>query len=399
MAPQDGKQAGVTHTVAEIEIDRETDALVGEWLTLAETAESLGLDLKRVKQLLRDHKLLGVQRDGGLSVPAAFIQDGQPLKGLQGTLTRARGRRIRPRRGAEVAVHRRRLAAGYAGAGPGRAPGQGDQPARAGARLLRYGGSARPAERCRCHACAFLLTGRSPCGPGSTGRGSTCAPTRVRPRATWRSFLDAALAGGVDIVQLRQKGLEARQELEHLAVFRAACDRHGALLAVNDRADIAHADPRRRAAPGPGRPAGPARRAPSSARTCSSAGRRTPRSRRRPRRSSRGSTTSVRGRPGRRRPSPAVPRRAFRCWSTPPDAGSPGRGSRSAASTPANLDEVLAAGRAPVVVVRAITEARRPARGGRGAGAPAAPRVIFTCGFTRRTTGRMRDNGAHDRQS
>jgi thiamine-phosphate pyrophosphorylase len=54
-------------------------------------------------------------------------------------------------------------------------------------------------------------------------------------------FLDAALSGGVDIVQLRQKGLEARQELEHLAVFRAACDRHGALLAVNDRADIAHA--------------------------------------------------------------------------------------------------------------------------------------------------------------
>jgi thiamine-phosphate pyrophosphorylase len=54
-------------------------------------------------------------------------------------------------------------------------------------------------------------------------------------------FLDAALAGGVDIVQLRQKGLEARRELEYLAVFRAACERHGALLAVNDRADIAHA--------------------------------------------------------------------------------------------------------------------------------------------------------------
>lgn len=54
-------------------------------------------------------------------------------------------------------------------------------------------------------------------------------------------FLDAVLAGGVDIVQLRQKGLEARQEIEYLRVFRAACDRHGALLAVNDRADIAHA--------------------------------------------------------------------------------------------------------------------------------------------------------------
>ncbi|MEV0398951.1 thiamine phosphate synthase [Actinoallomurus sp. NPDC050550] len=54
-------------------------------------------------------------------------------------------------------------------------------------------------------------------------------------------FLDAALAGGVDIVQLRQKGLEARQEIEYLSAFRAACDKHGALLAVNDRADIAHA--------------------------------------------------------------------------------------------------------------------------------------------------------------
>jgi Rv2175c C-terminal domain of unknown function len=77
----------VTHTVAEIEIDRQTDALVGEWLTLPETADRLGLDLKRVKQLLRDHKLLGVQREGGFGVPAAFIQDGQPLKGLHGTLT------------------------------------------------------------------------------------------------------------------------------------------------------------------------------------------------------------------------------------------------------------------------------------------------------------------------
>jgi hypothetical protein len=77
----------VTHTVAEIEIDRQTDALVGEWLTLPEAAERLGLDLKRVKQLLRDHKLLGVQRESGLSVPAAFISDGQPLKGLHGTLT------------------------------------------------------------------------------------------------------------------------------------------------------------------------------------------------------------------------------------------------------------------------------------------------------------------------
>ncbi|MDP9861770.1 MULTISPECIES: thiamine phosphate synthase [Streptosporangium] len=62
-----------------------------------------------------------------------------------------------------------------------------------------------------------------------------------RDRGDLADFLDAALAGGVDIVQLREKGLEAREELELLEVFRAACDRHGKLLAVNDRADIAYA--------------------------------------------------------------------------------------------------------------------------------------------------------------
>lgn len=52
-------------------------------------------------------------------------------------------------------------------------------------------------------------------------------------------FLDAVLAAGVDIVQLREKGLEAREELALLEVFAGACERHGKLLAVNDRADIA----------------------------------------------------------------------------------------------------------------------------------------------------------------
>jgi thiamine-phosphate pyrophosphorylase len=52
-------------------------------------------------------------------------------------------------------------------------------------------------------------------------------------------FLDAVLEAGVDIVQLRQKGLEAREELALLEVFADACRRHGRLLAVNDRADVA----------------------------------------------------------------------------------------------------------------------------------------------------------------
>ncbi|WP_414169497.1 thiamine phosphate synthase [Streptoverticillium reticulum] len=54
-------------------------------------------------------------------------------------------------------------------------------------------------------------------------------------------FLDAVLAAGVDVVQLRDKGMEAGEELEHLAVFADAARRHGRLLAVNDRADVAHA--------------------------------------------------------------------------------------------------------------------------------------------------------------
>jgi thiamine-phosphate pyrophosphorylase len=52
-------------------------------------------------------------------------------------------------------------------------------------------------------------------------------------------FLDAVLGAGVDIVQLREKGLEAGEELAVLEVFADACRRHGRLLAVNDRADVA----------------------------------------------------------------------------------------------------------------------------------------------------------------
>lgn len=52
-------------------------------------------------------------------------------------------------------------------------------------------------------------------------------------------FADAALAGGVDVIQLREKGIEAKAELAALEVLAEACARHGALLAVNDRADVA----------------------------------------------------------------------------------------------------------------------------------------------------------------
>ena len=65
-----------------------------------------------------------------------------------------------------------------------------------------------------------------------------CTDAR-RSRGDLPRFLDAVLGAGVDIVQLREKGLEAGEELALLEVFAGACRRHGRLLAVNDRADVA----------------------------------------------------------------------------------------------------------------------------------------------------------------
>jgi thiamine-phosphate pyrophosphorylase len=76
-----------------------------------------------------------------------------------------------------------------------------------------------------------------------------CTDAR-REHGDLAEFVDAALAGGVDIVQLRDKGsvgeqrlgpLEAREELAACAILADAARRYGALFAVNDRADIARA--------------------------------------------------------------------------------------------------------------------------------------------------------------
>ncbi|WP_406817643.1 thiamine phosphate synthase [Mycobacterium sp. M23085] len=76
-----------------------------------------------------------------------------------------------------------------------------------------------------------------------------CTDAR-RERGDLAEFADAALAGGVDIIQLRDKGsageqrfgpLEARDELAACRILAEAARRHGALFAVNDRADIARA--------------------------------------------------------------------------------------------------------------------------------------------------------------
>ncbi|MFE6615738.1 thiamine phosphate synthase [Amycolatopsis sp. NPDC057786] len=62
-------------------------------------------------------------------------------------------------------------------------------------------------------------------------------------RGDLAEFADAALAGGVDIIQLRDKTggapIEAKHEIAALEVLAEACEKHDKLLAVNDRADVA----------------------------------------------------------------------------------------------------------------------------------------------------------------
>ncbi|WP_411373794.1 thiamine phosphate synthase [Arthrobacter sp. MPF02] len=65
-----------------------------------------------------------------------------------------------------------------------------------------------------------------------------CTDAR-RGRGDFAEFVDAAFSGGVDIIQLRDKTIEAAEELDLLAVLKEAAQRHGRLWAVNDRADIA----------------------------------------------------------------------------------------------------------------------------------------------------------------
>lgn len=64
--------------------------------------------------------------------------------------------------------------------------------------------------------------------------------TRPGPAALGAA-VEAALRGGGRIVQYRDKGADPRRRLAEARALRAVCDRHGAILLINDDLDLAAA--------------------------------------------------------------------------------------------------------------------------------------------------------------
>lgn len=78
-----------THASIDTPVTPDVDALVGEWVTVPDLAEALGIDVVNVRQYLKDGYLVGVRRGerSVIGVPAAFVQDGVVVKKIPGLLT------------------------------------------------------------------------------------------------------------------------------------------------------------------------------------------------------------------------------------------------------------------------------------------------------------------------
>lgn len=72
----------------------------------------------------------------------------------------------------------------------------------------------------------------------SAARLYVCTDARSE-RGDFAEFITAAYAGGVDIIQLRDKNIDAAHELELLGVLREVAAKFGKPFSVNDRADLA----------------------------------------------------------------------------------------------------------------------------------------------------------------
>ena len=69
--------------------DHDLSALVEEWLEWSEVADQLGVSVGKVRTMIREHQLAAAVpwERAGQRVPALFLQDGEPVKGLPGLIT------------------------------------------------------------------------------------------------------------------------------------------------------------------------------------------------------------------------------------------------------------------------------------------------------------------------
>ncbi|GAA1550541.1 Rv2175c family DNA-binding protein [Dermacoccus barathri] len=67
----------------------ELEALVGDWLTVPDLAEELGMSLRQVRQMIADREIVAarVGERNVVAVPASFVQDGAVVTPLMGTVT------------------------------------------------------------------------------------------------------------------------------------------------------------------------------------------------------------------------------------------------------------------------------------------------------------------------
>jgi hypothetical protein len=73
--------------VPDLDAAADLAVLVDIWSPLPDVASLLGTDVMHVRQMLRDHQLVALRRDGVLVVPTELIDDGRVVKGLGGLLT------------------------------------------------------------------------------------------------------------------------------------------------------------------------------------------------------------------------------------------------------------------------------------------------------------------------
>jgi uncharacterized protein len=88
---RDGRRAFRAVVSATVASDDEAalEAVVGQWLSIPELADQIGLTASQVRELVRERRLVVVERGTPRvkSVPAEFVHDGALVKGLAGALT------------------------------------------------------------------------------------------------------------------------------------------------------------------------------------------------------------------------------------------------------------------------------------------------------------------------